>query len=76
VLGDEGFAEWAPNPRHRRAKLLQPTQQARDAIRRVAELQHPWSDDIAAAVGDTELRALTRSIQSLLAAIQDRPPGE
>lgn len=40
VLVEVGFAAWEPNPRHRRAKLLVPTQQARTAINRVAELQH------------------------------------
>src|SRR5215467_15877772 len=48
VLVAEGFATWEPNPRHRRAKLLAPTPQARTAIRRVATVTHPWSN----AVGD------------------------
>src|SRR5690606_8184011 len=44
ALVDEGFATWTPNPAHRRAKLLEPTPKARSAIRRIAAVQHPWTN--------------------------------
>jgi DNA-binding MarR family transcriptional regulator len=73
VLAEEGFAEWQPNPRHRRAKLLRPTHRARAAIKRVGALQGPWAADVGAAVGEDDIRTVTRTMQRLLAAIQERP---
>jgi DNA-binding MarR family transcriptional regulator len=75
VLVDEGFATWEPNPRHRRAKLLKATPQAHAAIRQVATLQHPWSSDIGDAVGERGIRRASRTVQRVLAAMQDRTPG-
>jgi DNA-binding MarR family transcriptional regulator len=73
VLVDEGFAAWEPNPRHRRAKLLRPTPRARDAIRRVAVLQHPWSSAIGDAVGEALIRRSSRTLERLLAEIHEQP---
>jgi DNA-binding MarR family transcriptional regulator len=73
VLVEEGFASWEPNPRHRRAKLLRPTQRARDAIRRISVLQHPWSSAVGDAVGENQLRATVRTIEQLLASINEQP---
>jgi DNA-binding MarR family transcriptional regulator len=75
VLVDEGFATWEPNPRHRRAKLLQPSPQAYAAIRAVAALQHPWSSEIGDAVGEREIRGASRTIQRVLAAMQTVAPA-
>ena len=77
VIVDEGFAEWRPNPRHRRAKLLAPTPAAFAAIRRVAARQHPWSSAVGDAVGERELRRAVRTVEHLLAAIEnvDAPAG-
>jgi len=73
VIVEEGFAAWEPNPRHRRAKLLRPTQQARDAIRRVSVLQHPWSSAVGDAVGENQLRTTSRTIERLLVSINEHP---
>jgi DNA-binding MarR family transcriptional regulator len=67
---DKAFAEWQPNPRHRRAKLLSPTPRAYEAIRKIAALQHPWSSKVGDAVGEQELRHASEVIQHLLAAVQ------
>jgi DNA-binding MarR family transcriptional regulator len=74
VLVDEGFATWEPNPRHRRAKLLAPTQRARDAIRLIARRQHPWSSAIGDAVGVLELRSATATVERLLEQLAARAP--
>jgi DNA-binding MarR family transcriptional regulator len=74
ILVEEGFATWEPNPRHLRAKLLQPTPQAYIAVRQVATRQHPWSSEIGDAVGADELRQASQTIAALLTAMQDRPP--
>jgi DNA-binding MarR family transcriptional regulator len=74
VLVGEGFATWEPNPRHRRAKLLAPSPRAQDAIHEIAVLQHPWSSAVGDEVGEPQLRRATRTIEDVLAAMNDRPP--
>ena len=76
VLVAEGFAAWEPNPRHRRAKLLRASPRAYDAIRQVATLQHPWSSAVGDAVGESQIRRAHRTLERILAAINDHPPGE
>lgn len=70
VLVADGFARWQPNPRHRRAKLLAPTDAALAAIREIARLQHPWASAVGDAVGAVRLRAATETVEALLAALQ------
>jgi DNA-binding MarR family transcriptional regulator len=36
ILAERGLAQYLPNPAHRRAKLLTPTEQGRDAIARIS----------------------------------------
>lgn len=74
ALVADGFATWEPNPRHRRAKLLAPTAQAYVAIRQIAIRQHPWSSAIGDAVGERDLRRAARTLEQIMAAMQERPP--
>jgi DNA-binding MarR family transcriptional regulator len=71
ALVEEGFATWEPNPRHRRAKLLRATPAAYAAIDRIAAVQHPWSSDLGAAVGERGIARATATVQSLLAALDE-----
>jgi DNA-binding MarR family transcriptional regulator len=75
VLVAEGFADWEPNPRHRRAKLLRASPRAYDAIRRVATLQHPWSTAVGDEVGEAQIRRARRTLERLLDAMREHPPG-
>jgi DNA-binding MarR family transcriptional regulator len=75
LLVAEGFAQWEPNPRHRRAKLLRPSPRAYDAIRQVATVQHPWSSAVGDAVGEREIRRAHRTLERVLTAINEHPPG-
>jgi DNA-binding MarR family transcriptional regulator len=74
ALVEEGFAEWRPNPRHRRAKLLQPSDKAHAALRQVALVQRPWSSEVGDAVGARELRAARRTLDRLTEAIEAQAP--
>jgi len=76
VLVDEGFAGWEPNPRHRRAKLLKPTPAAFAAIRQITMVQHPWSSAVGDAVGETQIRRTARTLERVLAGIQEAPISE
>jgi len=71
ALVAEGFATWEPNPRHRRAKLLRASPTAYAAIGRIAAVQHPWSSDLGAAVGDRRIARATETVQALLDALDE-----
>jgi DNA-binding MarR family transcriptional regulator len=75
ALVADGFAEWQPNPRHQRAKLLAPTPRAFRAIRRVAARQHPWSSAVGDLVGERELRRTAATLERVMAAMQEHPPA-
>jgi DNA-binding MarR family transcriptional regulator len=70
LLVDRGLAEYRPNPDHRRAHLLACTDPGYWAIRRIALVQHPWANRVAADVGTDELRTTLATMQGLIAAIE------
>jgi DNA-binding MarR family transcriptional regulator len=72
LLVAQGYAKYSPNPAHRRAKLLAPTQAGHAAIARLSERQHSWADQVGAAVGEAELRDAVSTLQRVLAAVGDR----
>jgi DNA-binding MarR family transcriptional regulator len=79
-LVDRGLAEYRPNPAHRRAKLLAPTEAGRWAIRRIALVQRPWADQVSAQIGATDLRETLATVRRILAALdsplpRDAPPA-
>lgn len=68
VLVDQGWATYAVNPSHRRAKLLQPTPAGREAVAWLAEAQHEWANAVGAAVGEDELRHALGIVRRVIAA--------
>ena len=70
LLVRDGFAQWAPNPRHARAKLLEPTPRAYEAIRRIMALQQPWSRAVADQIGEGDLRRAVEVMQRVLNAVE------
>ncbi|MCA0156253.1 MarR family transcriptional regulator [Tsukamurella sp. M9C] len=68
---DRGWAEWADNPHHRRAKLLAPTDAGRAAVAAMAAEQHAWADHVGAAVGTEDLETLRALIARVVAASRD-----
>lgn len=70
LLVERGLAEYAPNPRHKRAQLLRPTTAGRRAIDRLAAAQHDWADRVSASIGVVELRRTLRSVERLVDALE------
>jgi DNA-binding MarR family transcriptional regulator len=70
VLVDRGFAEYRPNPAHRRAKLLACTPAGYDAVRRIAVVQHPWAARVGSAVGADALRSALATTERLVAELE------
>ncbi|MFI6002308.1 MarR family winged helix-turn-helix transcriptional regulator [Streptomyces sp. NPDC051366] len=74
LLAAKGLAEYVPNPAHRRAKLLRPTQEGRAAVARItpahAALAARLADELGeAAFAETVqvLDRLTKAVDTLLA---------
>lgn len=76
LLVEHRLAEYRPNPAHRRAKLLAPTEAGRWAIRRVAVAQHPWANDLGAAIGGDELRDALATMRRLTASLEEQLAGD
>lgn len=71
LLVDRGLAEYVPNPAHRRAKLLRPTEGGWAAIGRLRASQHAWANRISAAVGAEDLRCALDVMDRLVAALAE-----
>jgi DNA-binding MarR family transcriptional regulator len=77
LLVEQGLAEYLPNPAHRRAKLLRPTQDGYDAVARIDPAHAALAKRLAEEVGSGELGstldALTR-LSAALDAVAPTPP--
>ncbi|MEU9050460.1 MULTISPECIES: MarR family winged helix-turn-helix transcriptional regulator [unclassified Streptomyces] len=65
LLVEKGLAEYRPNPAHRRAKLLAPTEEGRAAISRINPGHAALADRLADAFGDAELAEAVRVLERL-----------
>lgn len=71
----DGMADYRPNPRHRRAKLLAPTSRGREAIDVIRPLQHSFADQVTEDLEVEELRQAVRVLDRLIARIEGEPWG-
>ncbi|MEU0947017.1 MarR family transcriptional regulator [Streptomyces canus] len=55
LLVERGLAAYRPNPAHRRAKLLAPTEEGLAAVRRIDPGHAAFADRLAEAFGEAEL---------------------
>lgn len=65
LLVDKGLAEYRPNPAHRRAKLLAPTQEGLAAISRIDPGHAAFADRLAEACGEAELAEAVRLLERM-----------
>lgn len=73
LLADKGLAEYAPNPAHRRAKLLRPTEAGRAAIARIAPGHAALANRLADALGEDAFAETVRVLERLTAAMDTLP---
>ncbi|MFF9284938.1 MarR family winged helix-turn-helix transcriptional regulator [Streptomyces griseosporeus] len=74
LLVDRGLAEYRPNPAHRRAKLLTPTEEGRAAIARIDPGHAAFADRLAEAVGEAELAQAVEALERLSKALDELGP--
>jgi DNA-binding MarR family transcriptional regulator len=68
ILVERRWAVYTDNPAHRRAKLLEPTTAGRDAVDGLAASQHAWANQVAAEVGEEELRHALATMRRVIDA--------
>ncbi|MFD4864521.1 MarR family winged helix-turn-helix transcriptional regulator [Streptomyces sp. NPDC058412] len=69
LLVAKGLAEYAPNPAHRRAKLLRPTQEGRAAVARIGPGHASLATRLAAELGDTAFAETVQVLERLAKAL-------
>jgi len=74
ILADRGLAEYRPNPAHRRAKLLIPTEAGRAAIAQIGPGHATAAAHLAKALGEPQLAEAVAALQSLSAALDEAFP--
>ncbi|MEU7551006.1 MarR family winged helix-turn-helix transcriptional regulator [Streptomyces sp. NPDC044571] len=78
LLVAKGLAEYVPNPAHRRAKLLRPTEEGRAAIARVGPSHAALADRLAEALGEEAFAETVHTLDRLAQALDTLMgfPGE
>ncbi|AZQ36383.1 MarR family transcriptional regulator [Streptomyces cyaneochromogenes] len=71
LLVAKGLAEYRPNPAHRRAKLLAPTEEGRAAVSRIDPGHTVVADKLAEAFGEAELADAVRVLERLSKVLDD-----
>ncbi|WP_443056767.1 MarR family winged helix-turn-helix transcriptional regulator [Streptomyces sp. NBC_00667] len=69
LLAANGLAEYVPNPAHRRAKLLRPTEEGRAAIARIAPGHAALAHRLAAELGEEAFAETVRTLERLSCAL-------
>ncbi|MEU6683650.1 MarR family transcriptional regulator [Streptomyces sp. NPDC046832] len=74
LLVEKELAEYRPNPAHRRAKLLAPTEAGRAAIARIDPGHAAFADRLAEAFGEAELAEAVRLLERLSTVLDQVGP--
>ncbi|MFB7502547.1 MarR family winged helix-turn-helix transcriptional regulator [Streptomyces broussonetiae] len=78
LLVGRGLAVYRPNPAHRRAKLLAPTEEGRAAVARIGPGHAAHAGRLAQAMGESELAEAVRLLERLSQVLEQlgRPVTE
>ena len=73
ALVEDGMAEYVDNPRHRRARLLRPTEAGWDAIDVIRPLQHAFTHQVTEQIGADELRQAVEVMDRVIQRMEEVP---
>ena len=74
ILAERGLARYLPNPAHRRAKLLVPTEAGRAAIGRIGPAHAAVAARLAAVLGEEALAGAVATLRALSTALDEVQP--
>jgi DNA-binding MarR family transcriptional regulator len=72
ALEKEGLVAYAPNPDHRRAKLVFLTERGRKAFRELGRRQAVWANEIASCVRHSDMKLVLEVLRKLRSAVESR----
>jgi DNA-binding MarR family transcriptional regulator len=75
-LGREGLVRHAPNPHHRRAKLVLLTSAGRAAYEAALERQRPWAEALARGLGIKQLESAAALLKSVRERLDDESKSQ
>lgn len=70
LLEKSGEAAYLANPAHQRAKLLRLTPHGRETLDQIKIYEEPWSNNVAAQIGEEALRRATQTLGRVLQAVE------
>jgi DNA-binding MarR family transcriptional regulator len=73
ALEKEGMVAYAPNPDHRRAKLICFTEPGKKAFDQLGRHQEVWANQIAASIRSSELKVALKVVKGLRSALEAKP---
>lgn len=71
VLAADGLAEYVDNPRHQRAKLVQPTRAGRKALEQIIDAQREWAQRLGPQVGRDKLERANALLDEVLRVVEE-----
>ncbi len=75
-LVSEGLASYQPNPRHKRANLLELTPKGAAALQDIRNAQQKWIEHVALVTPQVEWIALKEPLEHLIAAVISGAPNQ
>jgi DNA-binding MarR family transcriptional regulator len=76
VLEGQGLVEYAPNPAHRRAKLVRLTAHGQEVLGEISRRQISWTNRLARAIGsEAEMRQALDVLRKLRAELEKADPA-
>lgn len=73
LLVEDGMAEYLPNPAHRRARLLAPTERGWAAIAVLRPRQHACMNQVSEEISAEELERTVRLLDRVIAKMENDP---
>jgi DNA-binding MarR family transcriptional regulator len=70
LLAADGLVSYEPNPKHRRANLVQLTPAGRDVLQRIQAAQRTWADELGEEVGLADVKTANRILARVLEALR------
>jgi DNA-binding MarR family transcriptional regulator len=70
VLEKEGIVAYAPNPDHRRAKLVCLTERGKKALEELGRRQAAWANQIASCARDSDMKLALDVLTKLRSAVE------
>jgi DNA-binding MarR family transcriptional regulator len=72
ILGKQGMVAYAPNPDHRRAKLVCLTERGKKAVEELERHQAAWANQMASCVRHSEMKLALEVLRKLRSAMESR----